>query len=224
MQNTRHTDNNPRSLSGLPTEPAPSIPHWEKLSYSYQIVIGVHCQSIIITTREFVPLIFYIPYKYIMLIPYRRKVCCDYYMCSLIDADFKSYTGIPCGCSPHVPYWRFLPIIIYEPCKYAFPNSHMEKVTYDDCTSYLVDADYKSYLGLSYDCSPNVLYWRTMLFIICEPYICIHTETYRRKVIFLFTYIYNSMLYVLESRNIFKILINSVNRTIHSTLTTSTHV
>ena len=136
-------------------------------------------------------------------------------MCSLIDADFKSYTGIHFNCSPHVPHWRFLPITIYKPCKYAFPNSHMEKVIY---------ADYKSYLGLSYDCSPIVLYWRTMLLIICEPYNCTHTETYWRKVIFLFTYVYNSMLYVLESRNILKILINTVNRTIHSKLTTSTHV
>ena len=209
MQNTCHTDDNSRPLSGLPIGYAPLNPHWEKL------VDIVHCQSIIIITSEFVTLIFYIPYQYVMFIPYRRKVYCDYYMCSLIDADFKSYTGIHFNCSPHVPHWRFLPITIYKPCKYAFPNSHMEKVIY---------ADYKSYLGLSYDCSPIVLYWRTMLLIICEPYNCTHTETYWRKVIFLFTYVYNSMLYVLESRNILKILINTVNRTIHSKLTTSTHV
>ena len=135
-----------------------------------------------------------------MFIPYRRKVYCDHYMCSLIDAEFKSYRGIHFNCSPH------------KPCKYAFQNSHMEKVIYE------------SYLGLYYDCSPIVLYWRTMLLIICEPYNCTHTETYWRKVIFLFTYVYNSMLYVLESRNILKILINTVNRTIHSKLTTSTHV
>ena len=194
MQNTCHTDDNSRPLSGLPIGYAPLNPHWEKL------VNIVHCQSIIIITSESVTLIFYIPYQYVMFIPYRRKVYCDYYRCSLIDADSKSYTGIYFNCSP------------YKPCKYASQNSHMEKVICE------------SYLGLYYDCSPIVLYWRNMPLIICEPYNCTHTETYWRKVIFLFTYVYNSMLYVLESRNILKILINTVNRTIHSKLTTSTHV
>ena len=68
-----------------------------------------------------------------MFIPYRRKVYCDHYMCSLIDAEFKSYRGIHFNCSPH------------KPCKYAFQNSRMEKVIY---------ADYESYLGLNYDCYP----------------------------------------------------------------------
>ena len=216
MQNIRHTDNDLRPLSGLSLEYAPLNPHWLMI-YICLMVIVLHCQSITITTGEFVPLIFHKPYNYIILIPYRRKVLCDHYMCFLIDADFKSYTGIPCECPPHVSYWRVLPFLNYEPCKYTFPIAYMKKV-------YIVGADFKFYLEITCGCSLHASYWRAMPFIFCEPCNCIHIETYWRKVISLFTYIYNSMLFISECQNIFKTLINTVNRTILSNLTISIHV
>ena len=95
------------------------------------------------------------------------------------------------------------------------------------CTYYLfyiIGADFKSYLEITCGCSLHASYWRTMPFIFCKPCNCIHIETYWRKVISLFTYTYISMLYISECRNIFKILINTVNRTIFSNLTISIHV
>ena len=121
-----------------------------------------------------------------------------------------------CNMSHNYTHW--------EPCKYLYPIAYMKKVY---CTYYLLNiagADFKSYLEIICGCPPQASYWRTMPFITCEPCNCIHIETYWRKVIPLFTYIYNSMLYVSECRNIFKILINTVNRTILSNLTTSIHV
>ena len=224
MQNIRHTENDRRPLSGLSFEYAPLNPHWE-INYTCRMATVVFCHSIIfITTREFLPLIFNKPYKYIILIPYRRKVLCDYHICFLIDVDFKSHTGILCECSPHVPFLRVLSFMIDEPCKYSFPIAYLKKVYCNYYLFYIIGADFKSYLEITCGYSLHASYWRTMPFIFCKPCNCIHIESYWRKVISLFTYAYISMLYISECRNIFKILINTVNRTILSNLTISIHV
>ena len=190
--------------------------------YSCYMATTMHYQSVTFITNEICNANLY-PYhgKYILPKSYRRIIFCKYYISYQIDADYKSYIEIFYDYSPHVSYWRAMPFKIYEPCKYASSNSYRRKVSYEYYMSYLVGADFKSYLEIICGCPPQASYWRTMPFITCEPCNCIHIETYWRKVISLFTYIYNSMLYVSECRNIFKILINTVNRTILINLTTS---
>ena len=165
----------------------------------------------------------------------------------LKDYNHRSVTGLPSEYSLRNAYWgkTIYSIIIYfavyyhcvsfilnNLCKaslysvyyYLYPITYMI-IAY--CTYYLyyiVGADFKSYLEITYGCSLHASYWRKMHFIICEPCDCIHIETYWRKLISLFTYNYNSMLYITECRNIIKILIITANRTILSNLTTSIHV
>ena len=72
--------------------------------------------------------------------------------------------------------------LVCEHCKYKFPISYRRKILCTYYMSYIVDADYKSYLGISCDCLPQVSNWKILLFIICKLFKYPLQLSYRRKV------------------------------------------
>ena len=99
------------------------------------------------------------PCNYSVQDSYKIKVFCVFYLPYIADADSKAYSKMSCDCSPHIPYWRILPFIIFESCKCPSLNSHRRKVLCSFYITYVGDTDYKSYLEMSCDIYYSLIYF-----------------------------------------------------------------
>ena len=178
-----------RSYTKLSIDCCPIVVHWVALLFVtctlsvYYFTIGV-------------------AHQYIN--SYRRQIFGNYYKPYISDGKKKLY-----NCYPYVSYFIVLNFIMSVPYQCAYPNSHRRKACLSCNILYIVDADYKSYIGMFCNCSLKVPYWKILHFRIPK-----HSKYPTKR------YIYNVMMYFSECLNVFIIILNLENQAVFVKLLT----
>ena len=105
-----------------------------------------------------------------------------YLITAVLNQSVTFITIEPFNFSPYTVFYCYINTIVYrEPT-----NPHWRKIILEYYLLDTPDADFKSYLEMSYNCSPYVSYSIVLHFIMPDPYKCTYPNSHRRNACYMF--------------------------------------